>query len=238
MTDTYVSLDLETTGLNPKTEKIIEIGAVKVVAGKITDTYVTFVDPGRRLDDRIIELTGIRDEMLANAKNPACAMKELYEFIGDNILLGHSILFDYSFCKKCAVNAGVSSANRETRAIDTLKIARAVLPDLESRSLSALCRYYNIEQDAHRAFEDARATHFLLTCLQKDFFDKNPTLFRPQILKYQVKREGPATEFQKDRLRKLMVYHHLNIDIDINQLTRNEAARRIDRIISEYGRMN
>ncbi|NLG03661.1 MAG: 3'-5' exonuclease [Clostridia bacterium] len=237
MIDTYVALDLETTGLNPKTDKIIEIGAAKVVSGEISDTYVTFVDPGRHLDPKIIELTGIRDEMLTDAKSPLTAIKELYEFMEDDILLGHGILFDYSFCKRCAVNAGIPTAKKETKAIDTLRISRTLLPDMPSRRLSDLCRYYQIRQEAHRAFEDARATHFLFQKLQELFFQENQALFQPKILNYQVKKESPATKFQKDRLRAVMEYHHLEMDIDIDQLTKNEASRRIDQIFLKYGRM-
>lgn len=67
MYDTYVSIDLETTGLNPKRDRIIEIGAIRVEQGQIAEEFSTFVDPGRKLEERITELTGIRDEDLADA---------------------------------------------------------------------------------------------------------------------------------------------------------------------------
>ena len=67
MTNSYISIDLETTGLNPKLDKIIEIGGVKVLDGKVTDTFSTFVNPGMKLKERVVELTGIRDEMLTDA---------------------------------------------------------------------------------------------------------------------------------------------------------------------------
>ena len=67
MTNTFVCIDLETTGLNSKRDKIIEIGAVKVEQGKIVEEWETFVNPGRKLEERITELTGIRDEQLADA---------------------------------------------------------------------------------------------------------------------------------------------------------------------------
>ena len=67
MYDTYVSIDLETTGLNPKRDRIIEIGAIRVEQGQIVEEFSTFVDPGRKLEERITELTGIRDEDLADA---------------------------------------------------------------------------------------------------------------------------------------------------------------------------
>lgn len=100
MYDTYVSIDLETTGLNPKRDRIIEIGAIRVEQGQIVEEFSTFVDPGRKLEERITELTGIRDEDLTDAPQLDEVFPKLLEFMGELPLLGHSILFDYSFLKK------------------------------------------------------------------------------------------------------------------------------------------
>lgn len=97
MYDTYVSIDLETTGLNPKRDRIIEIGAIRVEQGQIVEEFSTFVDPGRKLEERITELTGIRDEDLTDAPQLDEVFPKLLEFMGELPLLGHSILFDYSF---------------------------------------------------------------------------------------------------------------------------------------------
>lgn len=97
MYDTYVSIDLETTGLNPKRDRIIEIGAIRVEQGQIAEEFSTFVDPGRKLEERITELTGIRDEDLADAPQLDEVFPKLLKFMGELPLLGHSILFDYSF---------------------------------------------------------------------------------------------------------------------------------------------
>ena len=104
MYDTYVSIDLETTGLNPKRDRIIEIGAIRVEQGQIVEEFSTFVDPGRKLEERITELTGIRDEDLADAPQLDEVFPKLLEFMGELPLLGHRILFDYSFLKKAAVH--------------------------------------------------------------------------------------------------------------------------------------
>ena len=100
MYDTYVSIDLETTGLNPKRDRIIEIGAIRVEQGQIVEEFSTFVDPGRKLEERITELTGIRDEDLADAPQLDEVFPKLLEFMGELPLLGHSVLFDFSFLKK------------------------------------------------------------------------------------------------------------------------------------------
>jgi len=90
----FVVLDLETTGLSVKEDQILEIGAVKVQGGEVTASYETFVNPGRKVPERITELTGIRDEMIANAPDVETAVRGFLDFCGGLPLLGHNILFD------------------------------------------------------------------------------------------------------------------------------------------------
>ena len=238
MTDSYICIDLETTGLNPKTDKIIEIGAVRVEEHVIVEEWETFVNPGRQLEERIIALTGIRDEQLESAPTIEMVLPRLLEMSGDHVLLGHSVTFDYSFIKRAAVNQKKSF---EREGIDTLKIARKYLAGLESRSLGYLCEYYGIRHNAHRALHDAKATVELYRKLTELFYDQeeaegNKSLFRPKRLRHHVKRETPATKPQKEQLYKLTDRHKLIVDYDIEKLTRSEASRRIDRILAEYGR--
>lgn len=230
----YVCVDIETTGLNPKTDKIIEIGAVKVIEGKIEDCFECFVNPGRKLEDRIIELTGICDKDIQNAPFIDEILPDFLNFAENFVLLGHSVLFDYSFLKKAAVNQRLTF---EKQGIDTLKIARKYLPDLESRSLSFLCKYYEIPHTAHRALEDATATSLLYKKLCQSFYtEKTQEDFKPQPLIYQVKRESPATKAQKERLFKLLQKHSLSVDYEMEKLTKNEASRYTDQILAKYGR--
>lgn len=231
MTDTYVAVDLETTGLNPKTDKIIEIGAVKVVNGEITETFESFVNPHRKLEERVTELTHITDEQLTDAPETEDVLKQFLEFAGDSVLLGHRILFDYSFLKKAAVNHKLSF---ERMGIDTLKIARKYLPDLESRRLPFLCKHYHIDYMPHRALEDARAAHMLYRKLAEEFYTE--TDFKPLSLIYQVKKEAPASKHQKERLCNLIDKHKLIVDYDIDSLSKNEVSRYTDKILAKYGR--
>ena len=238
MTDSYICIDLETTGLNPKTDKIIEIGVVKVDKDVIVEEWETLVNPDRPLEERIAELTGIRDEQLAAAPTIEEVLPKLLETVRDYVLLGHSVLFDYSFVKKAAVNQRLSF---EKEGIDTLKIARKYLPDIESRSLPYLCKYYGIVHNAHRALQDAKATVELYRKLAEQFYEQeereeDKSLFRPKKLCYQAKRDTPITIPQKEQLYKLADKHKLIIDYEIEKLTRSEASRRIDRILAEYGR--
>lgn len=236
MINNYVSLDLETSGLNPKIDKIIEIGAVKVVEGEVAGTYVTFVNPGIKLEEKTTKITGITDKDLESAPTIEKVIFELSEFIGDFPLLGHSVLFDYSFVKKAAVNQKMTF---EKKGIDTLRIARKFLPNLESRNLGFLCRYYKIPMKEHRALEDAKATHCLYQKMCGQFFNgtmEKAVEFQPHDLIYRVKKESPITKHQKEWLYELIHKHKLVVDYQVEYLTRNEASRYTDRILSEYGR--
>lgn len=229
MTDSYISLDLETTGLNPKTDKIIEIGAVRVICGEVQETFSALVNPGRRLEERIVELTGISDQELAGAKELSACFDDLLEFLGDLPLLGHRILFDYSFLKKAAVDRRLKL---EKKGIDTLKIARRFLPELPHRDLTSLCRYYGITHKAHRALGDALATHELYRILAGDYYADDDSIWIPQHLHYQVKRDTPATPAQKERLARLLERYQITPDYEIDKLSRSEADRIIDKIRS------
>lgn len=233
--ENYVVVDLETTGLQPASDRILEIGAVKVVNGQVADTFCTFADPRMEIPLRIQELTGITQEMVAGEKSPAEAVLEFLDFCGDMDLMGHNLMFDYSFLKHQAVN---QKRTFEKNGMDTLKIARMVLPELESRSLTSLCGYFQIDREhAHRAFHDALATHELYRRLQEKAEAGQEKLFFPAPLLYKVKRQGPITNAQKAYLNDLVKYHKIELDVAIDSLTKNEASRKIDTIISEYGRI-
>lgn len=233
MINSYVCIDLETTGLNPKTDKIIEIGAVKVVEGQVVDTFSTYVNPGRKLEERIVELTGISQEQVDEAPEIAQVLPKLVAFMEDYPLLGHRVLFDYSFLKKAAVNQKLSF---EKQGIDTLRIARCFLPQLERRSLEYLCKYYEIPHHAHRALADAEATVALYGKLVGEFYEKDSKPFEPVALNYNVKKETPITKPQKERLYRLIQEHNLTVDYDVEKLTRSEASRYTDKIYEKYGR--
>lgn len=243
MHQSYISIDVETTGLNPKTDKIIEIGALKIRPGQPMEVWQSLIHPGRSLPDRIGELTGIREEDLEKAPSIGEVMGELLEFMGEEPLLGHSIGFDYAFLKKAAVNQGFSF---ERKGIDTLKIARKYLGNLEHRNLAYLCSHYEIPHKAHRALEDARATHLLYQTLCGEFGGEDG-LFAPTPLCYQVKREAPATPRQKERLRAMINLCRgmkprwgrgeelPDLKVDVERLSRNEASRLTDRLTCCYG---
>lgn len=228
----YICLDLETSGLHPKYDKIIEIGAVKVRDGHVTDRFGMLVNPGRKLSGATTDITGIRDGDLETAADISQVFPAFLAFSQELPLLGHSILFDYSFLKKAAVNLGFPF---ERKGIDTLKLARKFLPELESRKLEFLCSHFRIPHTPHRASEDAEATQLLYEKLCGLFWNEKD--FEPQSLVYKVKKEGPATPAQKERLYRLESLHRLELDTDIEKMTKNEASRTIDKILAQYGKL-
>ena len=106
-------IDLETTGLEAKRDRIIEIGAVQVENNRIVREWETFVDPDRKLDENIAALTGIHDEQLCGAPQIAEVLPEVFAFIGDHVLLGHRVMFDYAFLKRRPWTTGCPLKKRD-----------------------------------------------------------------------------------------------------------------------------
>lgn len=235
MIHSYIALDLETTGLNPAEDRILEIGAVRVEDGKITGTYDTLIRTGVPIAAKIQELTGITEEMAESGRDIREVMEEFIPFCKELPLLGHNIMFDYSFVKQNAVNLGLTF---EKQGVDTLKIARKLLPPEESKSLTALCAYYGISREReHRASDDAQAAMELYGILGREFPDCPQEVFEALPLNFKAKRRGPITPAQKGYLNDLIKYHKIALEISVDSLTKNEASRLIDKIISSYGRI-
>lgn len=250
ITRDYVVLDIEATGLNPKTEKIIEIGAARVRDGNVVDIYQTYINPGRSVSDRVSELTGIYDDDLKDAPFIEDEISRFIQFAGDDVLLGHNLIFDFSFLKKASVS---SKLVFEKKGIDTLRIARRFVSGCESKRLGELCAYYGIQLHAHRALNDAMATHELYQRLVVDYSGMEECLFEPKALVYSVKKEGPVTPRQKDFLKCLCVQYNIPVEdnnillfqkgveikgfsgvINIERLTKNEASRLTDNLRSFF----
>ena len=235
MENSYVAFDLETTGLRPKYDKILEIGAVKVECGEVTGTYETFIDSGVEIPPRITELTGITQEMVAGSPGIREAVEGFLDFSGESVLLGHNILFDYSFMKRNVVNLG---GTYERRGLDTLAISRLCLPQLSGKSLDKMAVHYGIPQEQHhRALDDALTAARLYERLREEFGERRPDLFEASPLVFKVKKEGPITNSQKVYLRDLLKYHRIESNVKIEMLTKSEASRMIDNIISQHGKM-
>ena len=152
----YVALDLEMTGLSPRKDAILEIGAVKVRDMEVTETYTAMVNPGFPVPEHVTELTGITTEMAQQGREIHTVLPEFLKFCGQSVILGHNIGFDFGFLQQNAANMGKTFPDM---AIDTLAIARKFLPELPSRKLGDLCDHYQIREERwHRACDDVPAT--------------------------------------------------------------------------------
>ena len=230
----YIVIDLEMTGLHPKRDAILEVGAVRVRNHEIQETLGFFVNAGRSIPAEVTELTGITQEMADQGCTPEEALYRVADFVGDDIWVGHNILYDYSFLKQQAVNVRLPF---EKQAVDTLHIARACMQEPQSKSLESLCDFLGIVRvKNHRAVEDAKATCALYEWLKKTYGITHEKMFAPKSLVYRPKRETPATKIQKNHLKELVDYHKIDIDVSWDTLTRSEASRLTDRLISRYGR--
>lgn len=154
--DSFVVFDLETTGFSPTRNRIIEIGAVKVENGKITERYSTFVNPGVKIPKRITELTGINDDMVKDAPDIRDVLPQFLEFCKGCILVAHNAGFDYSFLCAKGEELGLST---EFTVVDTVGIARVLFPHQAKYTLDSVAKVLKISLvNHHRAVEDAEAT--------------------------------------------------------------------------------
>ncbi len=149
----FVCFDLETTGLSPLSEKITEIGAVKVVNGEVADTFSTFVNPEKPIPSKIVALTGITDDMVRDAPSQSEAVSDFLKFAEGSVLVAHNAPFDTSFIRKACEDMGVEY---NFTSIDTVAISRAILPDIKNVKLDTVANYLKLGQfNHHRACDDA-----------------------------------------------------------------------------------
>ena len=154
MDDEYIVLDIETTGLSFRTEKITEIGAVKVKNGEVVDTFECFVNPKIPIPQRIVEITGITDEMVRDAETIDKVMPKFLRFIGDLKLVAHNADFDIGFLK---YNAESLDLKMDNEYIDSLKLSRQLYPEFKKHKLGILADKFGIKvENAHRALDDVK----------------------------------------------------------------------------------
>ena len=151
----YIVFDLETTGLSNASERIIEIGAVKVENGQIIDSFDTFVDPEKAISPEITRLTSITNEMVAGAPTESEALEQFFHFCdGCDIFVAHNADFDMGFLRTAIRRCG---REEDPVQIDTLVMGRAMYPELRKHKLDTLAEHMGVEQKHHhRADDDAR----------------------------------------------------------------------------------
>ncbi len=154
--DAFVVFDVETTGLSSKDNNIIEIGAVRIEKGEITGRFSTFVNPKESIPSKITKLTGIDDEMVADAPFINDTLSKFREFTGDAVLVAHNAGFDMSFLAEAERAGGIV---RQYSYVDTLEMSRLLIPEIATFKLDSVCRFFKVSlENHHRAVDDAEAT--------------------------------------------------------------------------------
>lgn len=155
----FAVVDIETTGLNPEHDRIIEIGVVLMEYDRVCSEHQFLIQPEQKLRPVIVHLTGISDRDLEGMPLFEEVADELLELLSDRVLIGHNIQFDYSFLKKAFAGSGISFSSKT---ICTRDLSEFVFPGLRSFSLKSICRKLKIANEKpHRALPDARVTALL-----------------------------------------------------------------------------
>ncbi len=153
---TYCVLDLETTGLSFRTEKITEIGVMKVKGGEVLEEFSCFVNPEKPIPQKVVEVTNITDDMVKDAETIDFVMPKLLDFLGDSVLVAHNADFDIGFLKYNAKELGYELNNTY---LDTLRLAKDLFPDYKKYKLGIIAENLGIKVEvAHRALDDVDTT--------------------------------------------------------------------------------
>lgn len=161
----FISLDIETTGLQADRDRITEIGAVLINNGRIEKEFSSFVNPGIPIPQKIVELTGITDAMVKDAPAIEEVLRDFFDFLGELPVIAHNASFDMGFIRHNAAKIG---RRVENTVLDTLSLTRNLFPDLKRHRLDALAKHLQIDLGSHhRATDDARtAAKIFIKCCQ------------------------------------------------------------------------
>lgn len=153
---TYCVLDLETTGFSFRTEKITEIGIMKIRNGEVLDEFSCFVNPEKPIPQRVVEVTNITDDMVKDAETIDKVFPKILEFIGDSVLVAHNADFDIGFLK---YNANLLGYSLDNTYLDTLRLAKELFPEYKKYKLGIIAENLGIKVEvAHRALDDVDTT--------------------------------------------------------------------------------
>ena len=216
MDSEYVVFDIETTGLSPRYNKIIEIGAVKIKNGKIQDTFSEFINPEVPIPYTITKLTSITDQMVMEASTIDEILPKFMEYVGDAILVAHNASFDTGFIKEFCRQLDIPF---DSTIMDTMTLAHVLIPELGKYTLDRLCKQFNVSlEHHHRACDDAAATAEIFLKMLKMVHDKGVDTVN------ELNKMGSASP---DIIKKAKTYHGII-------LVKNETGRvNLYRLISE-----
>lgn len=196
---TYCVLDLETTGLSAKTEKITEIGIMKIQNGEVVNEFCEFVNPEKPIPKRVQEVTNITDEMVANSPTIDVLFPKVLDFIKDSVLVAHNASFDIGFLKNVAKNLGYEF---DYTYVDTLPLARKLYPELKKHKLGKIAEHLKIKVEvAHRALDDVDTTVKILKEMMKTLKERGAKKVSDIALKCEDEK-AKAEEY-----KRLKPYH-------------------------------
>ena len=217
----FVVFDLETTGFSPIKDKIIEIGAVKVEGGKITDKFSSFVNPKIPIPFNITQLTSITDQMVVDAGSIEEILPDFLEFVGDAVLVAHNASFDMSFIEQ---NCRYQKIKPDFTSVDTVALARILLPTLSKYKLNIVANALHISlENHHRAVDDAGCT--------AEIFVKFVEMLKDQSITDLTKLNHFGAN-NKNAVKKLPTYHV--IILATNEVGRVNLYRLISKSHLEY----
>lgn len=235
----YTLIDIETTGLSSEWDEIIEIAAIKIENNKIVNKFSSLVKPKYEIDEFITELTGITNDELKNANEIYEVLPSFKEFISSSVLVGHNVNFDINFLYDAFSRNMEYELNNDY--IDTLRIARKVLPTLEHHRLDDLIAYYSIpERELHRALGDCEKTYKVYSYLKRDALNK---FGDSESFKQQFKPKSYATYYDFTKVKAITddfdeshpLYKKVCVFTGtLEKMTRKEAAQ----IVANIGGIN
>lgn len=224
----YTVVDTETTGLDPQADRLIEIAAIRVRAGKEVARFETLVKPGRKLSKAIVDLTGITDGELTNAPEPQDALQQFMEFLKDDIIVAHNANFDVNFLYDSMQRCGMKPL--ENNFVDTMRLAKCIRPDLSNYKLATLAKAYRIAQPkAHRALADCETTMAVLQKLDEDARQQKIDFTQIQKKGYSSRSRvaGIVAEPGKERPESPFYGKHCVFTGELDSMTRWEAAQAV-----------
>ena len=210
----FVVFDIETTGLNSHTNKIIEIGAVKIKAGRIIDRYSQLINPGISIPYHITEITSITNEQVANQPKIDEVIGKFVEFIGDAVLVAHNAPFDMGFIKRDIKE--YLNIDLESSVIDTLQMARDLFPDFKKYGLGDLNKALGLALEKHhRAVDDSQATANMFIIFLEKYKEKGIEYLKDI-------NKGFEVNIKKQSLKNIMV-----------QVKTQEGLKNMYKLVSE-----
>lgn len=205
--DTFVVFDIETTGFSAAEDRIIEIGAIKITDGAIVDRFSTFVNPEIPIPFEIQQLTHITDDMVLEAPKIEEALPAFLDFVGESALVAHNAGFDVGFIEQNCVRLGRS---RTFTSVDTVGLARVLLPTLSKYKLNIVAKALNISlENHHRAVDDAAATAEIYVKFIEMLKERGMTT---------LKEVNAFGDMNPDAIKKMPTYHAII-------LAKNEVGR-------------